>query len=268
MTEGALIYDVGMNDGRDSAFYLHRGCRVVAIEANPLLCDKARQEFSKEIASGQMTLLNVAVSQEDGERDFYLNLDNDEWSSLDAEWGTRENTRFEKIRVRSAAFRKILAQYGTPNYLKVDVEGADLMVLNELRSAPGEKPKYISVEEHEIDYFPLLWALGYRGFKFVNQEDVPSFSHKDWQFKRGATGPFGEEVPGKWMPFGDAVLDYTLNIRDCRDRVLFSKGWFDIHATLETPAVQKDQPYPKRREIAFRTKVRSKARQWKRKLLS
>lgn len=268
MTEEGFIYDVGMNDGRDSAFYLHRGFRVVAIEANPILCDKARQEFSKEIASGQMTLLNMAVSEVNGERDFYVNLDNDEWSSLDPEWGTRQNTRFEKIRVRTVAFHQILGQYGTPHYLKVDVEGADRLVLNELRSAPGEKPQYISVEEHEIDYFPLLWALGYRGFKVVNQEDVPNLSYKDWQFKRGATGPFGEEIPGQWMPFGDAMLDYMLNIRDCREQVLFSKGWFDIHATLDTPALPRDQPYPRRREVAFRSKVESRVRQWKRRLLS
>ena len=35
--EKNLIYDVGMSNGDDTAYYLHRGFRVVAIEANPLL---------------------------------------------------------------------------------------------------------------------------------------------------------------------------------------------------------------------------------------
>jgi hypothetical protein len=35
-----LIYDVGMNDGNDTAYYLSRGFRVVAIEANPVLVEQ------------------------------------------------------------------------------------------------------------------------------------------------------------------------------------------------------------------------------------
>ena len=32
-----LIYDVGMHNGADTAFYLAKGFRVVAVEANPEL---------------------------------------------------------------------------------------------------------------------------------------------------------------------------------------------------------------------------------------
>ena len=32
-----LIYDVGMHNGDDTAYYLRRGFRVVAIEPNPAL---------------------------------------------------------------------------------------------------------------------------------------------------------------------------------------------------------------------------------------
>ena len=34
-----LIYDIGMNNGDDTAFYLIRGYRVLAIEANPELAE-------------------------------------------------------------------------------------------------------------------------------------------------------------------------------------------------------------------------------------
>lgn len=35
MPHPALVIDVGMHNGDDTAYYLHRGYRVVAIEANP-----------------------------------------------------------------------------------------------------------------------------------------------------------------------------------------------------------------------------------------
>jgi len=244
-----LVYDVGMNDGADSAFYLHEGYRVVAIEANPVLCERVREEFSNEIKSGQLTVLNVAVTDyaTEKELDFYVNLDVDHWSSLDPLWGTRDGTRFEIIKVRAIPFTHILAQYDIPHYLKVDVEGADLSVLRQLYGT-AKKPQFISVEEHDLEYFPLLWGLGYRGFKIVNQAELPNHRYDGWQFKRGTSGPFGDEAPGQWMPFGDAVLDYMLNIRDCRGRHLFANGsWFDIHATLAPPNLDPNQPYPTRR---------------------
>jgi hypothetical protein len=48
-----LIYDVGMCDGADTAFYLAKGFRVIAIEANPTLVERNRVLFfanSKTVA--------------------------------------------------------------------------------------------------------------------------------------------------------------------------------------------------------------------------
>jgi len=59
--------------------------------------------------------------------------------------------------------------------------------------------------------------------------------------------PFGDEAIGQWAPFGDAMLDYLLNTRDCRGRGLCLTGWFDIHATLDTPTLAENQHYPQRR---------------------
>jgi putative ABC transport system substrate-binding protein len=53
-----LIYDVGMNNGDDTAYYLRRGFRVLAIEANP---DLEWLELLKEIAP---QLKRVAVLRE------------------------------------------------------------------------------------------------------------------------------------------------------------------------------------------------------------
>jgi len=165
-----LIIDVGMHDGEDAAFYMHEGFRVVSIEANPALYQRARERFADQIKSGQLTILNVAIADEEGERDFYVNLHDDHYSSLDPVYGQREG-KFKTIKVRTGRFDKIISTHGTPAYLKVDIEGADLTVLRQLANVPT-KPRFISVEEHRLEYFPLLWGLGYRGFKIVNQGQV------------------------------------------------------------------------------------------------
>jgi hypothetical protein len=42
-------------------FYLRKGFRVIAFEANPELCKRCRQQFAKEIDSGQLTLIEGAI---------------------------------------------------------------------------------------------------------------------------------------------------------------------------------------------------------------
>lgn len=239
-----LIIDVGMHDGGDTAFYMHKGFRVVSIEANPTLCQQARERFADQIKSGQLTILNVAIADEEGERDFYVNVHDDHYSSLDPVWGQREG-KFKTIKVRTKRFDKIISTHGTPLYLKIDIEGADLIVLRQLANVQT-KPHFISVEEHQLDYFPLLWGLGYRGFKIVNQGIVKHLDYPGWTFAPGTSGPFGNETSGQWLPFGDAITDYMLNIRDCRDKEVFTESWFDIHATLDEPKLPEGFPYPTR----------------------
>jgi hypothetical protein len=54
-----LVYDVGMNNGDDTAYYLSLGFRTVAIEANPELVKYAKARFAREIASGRLIILNT-----------------------------------------------------------------------------------------------------------------------------------------------------------------------------------------------------------------
>jgi hypothetical protein len=58
-----LIYDVGMNNGDDTAYYLRRGFRVVAIEADPRLAKSAAERFGTQISSGQLRILNIGIAK-------------------------------------------------------------------------------------------------------------------------------------------------------------------------------------------------------------
>src|SRR5262245_6208551 len=60
-----LIYDVGMNNGDDTAYYLRRGFRVVAIEADTRLAKYAGERFGTQISSGQLRILNIGIAAEE-----------------------------------------------------------------------------------------------------------------------------------------------------------------------------------------------------------
>jgi FkbM family methyltransferase len=123
MTEArpGLIYDVGLYDGGDTAYYLFRGYKVVAIDANPLMIERARSRFSQEIAENRLTLLNIGVSQAPGTATFWVS-DNPEWSSFDKAIASRDGKGHRPVSIVTMPFADILAEHGLPHSLKIDIE--------------------------------------------------------------------------------------------------------------------------------------------------
>jgi FkbM family methyltransferase len=226
--------DLGMNNGDDSAYYLARGHSVVAVEANPTLCQKAHERFSKAVEGLQLTILNAAVSAKDEVLPFFINTANDHWSSLDAAWASREGHPLREISIQGICIPTLFSRYGTPIYLKVDVEGADEMVLDQLQRV-GRLPQYLSVEDCRLgyQYFERMAALGYKYFQIVDQSEVPKMSDPllSWRFAPGSSGPFGPALPSSWLKFDEMVELYSRVVRSREGvRQAPRTRWWDIHA--------------------------------------
>ena len=234
-----LIYDVGFHHGEDTEFYLTKGFKVVAIEAHPGLCQKGREKFAREIEAGRLTLLNIAVAETSGPVSFFES-DNDVWGSIRRDAAARNQrlgAGFCEITVEGRRFAEVLRQFGVPYYLKVDIEGADLLCLKALAEF-DDRPKFVSIEaevdvlagiRHEID---ALSALGYARFKIVRQGHVPLQScpnparegkFVEYKFPYGSSGMFGEEAPGEWLSGDRAVEGYRKIVRV--QRWFGDKGW-------------------------------------------
>ncbi|HLJ87010.1 MAG TPA: FkbM family methyltransferase [Candidatus Angelobacter sp.] len=186
-----LIYDVGMHNGDDTAYYLHQGYRVVAIEADPVLAREANVLFAEQVRSGQLTILNVGIAPEPtaeckagdcNSKEFWICDDNRLWNSFDRGIASRNGSRHHAIEIATQRFSSILKSYEVPFYLKVDIEGCDHLCVQEL--AGGPLPMFISVEsecaddsrrlseEASLQTLQLLHEVGYRRFKLISQIDL------------------------------------------------------------------------------------------------
>lgn len=172
-----LIYDVGMHNGDDTAYYLHRGFRVVAIDANPEACERASERFRAEIDSGRLTILNVGIAPKPESHVFWVCEEHPEWSSFNQHIAARDGAAHHAIHVNCRPLDEILKQYGVPFYLKVDIEGRDLLCIDALRTE-RDRPKYVSIELGQIDD-PLrkLVQLGYTGYKCISQATFLPLEH-------------------------------------------------------------------------------------------
>jgi FkbM family methyltransferase len=233
--DSRLIFDLGMNNGDDTAFYLSRGFKVVAVEANPALCKKATARLEKPIGDGRLTIVNAAIWEKAGETTFYVNLDNDHWSSLDIAWANRDGSRYESIGIKCVTLAGLFGEFGVPHYLKVDVEGVDHTVLEQLRGQ-SLLPQYVSVEDCRFgfQYMEALASRGYDGFKLLDQSTVPLMidATTGQTFPAGSSGPFGGDLPGEWLTHKDMVTFYSTTVRDIEgNRIAPRTHWWDIHCT-------------------------------------
>jgi FkbM family methyltransferase len=234
-----LIFDIGLNDGSDTDFYLNKGFRVIAVEANPLLCEAAYERFTDAIGEKRLTLLNIGIWSSKQVLEFYVNKENDHWSSFAKEYGCRDGTAYEIVNVQCTTISELLEEFGEPRYMKIDVEGADKIILHQLRPLAA-RPQFISVEEYGVDAIDDLRQLGYSQFYFSPQRDKSEMSppqppregvYVEKRFCGLDSGLFGEEIPGPWLAYAEAVESFTSNIRR-RDHswVASPHEWYDVHA--------------------------------------
>lgn len=274
MKRNDLIYDIGMHKGEDSAYYLKKGFHVVAIEANPQLVELCSKKFAGEIKNRQLTIINGAISDAAGSGNkfvpFYINRQCSEWGTTVNSWVKRNENRgtsSEKIQVPVIDFSKVLQSYGIPYYMKIDIEGMDTLCLQTLLNFK-EKPDFISIESDKVsfqklkDEIALFNKLGYNKFKAVNQSAVerlkePLNTHEgnflNYKFTYGSSGPFGRDLPDKWVKNRWIIFKYRLIFlgykyygdhskvkKKLAFRILYKilqkivrqpiPGWYDTHA--------------------------------------
>jgi FkbM family methyltransferase len=226
-----VIYDFGMNNGDDVAYYLKKASRVIAVEANPVLCAAASERFADAIKSGALTILNIALTDKDSDEpaDFYVNRRNHVLSCFQEPPGEIRGD-FYAIKVAQRTAVSIIREFGEPHYVKIDLEGFDSVVLQDLANA-GIVPPYISAEAHDPRALAALLLMGYTAFNLVEGRNVAEKYRcaqietddgaEEYSFPDHSAGPFGRDIAGPWIKPEDFLR-------------LISKtglGWRDIHAT-------------------------------------
>ncbi|KUJ82100.1 FkbM family methyltransferase [Ruegeria profundi] len=237
-----IIVDVGMNDGKDTHYYRKRGFHVIAVEAIPDLCATVAKQFA-DLGVDGVDIRNFAVTDDTtDEVAFYVNKHISAWSSVDERIGSRLKGA-EKISVPAVDLSSELSSVsGQILYIKIDIEGYDSVALSQIMKLPN-LPRYVSVENGSSDMLNILHENGYDGFKFSNQKYVetqtvsPHSPHGkivNHKFKSSASGVFGEDLPGKWISYEDALkIQKALNLAtQTAPNNLFAEiiGWFDLHA--------------------------------------
>jgi hypothetical protein len=213
--------------------------------------------------------LNVAISDKDGTIPFFLSKAR-QLSSLDRSRVDALRHPYEEIEIETRTITSVFAEYGLPELLKVDIEGADRYVI--LALTARDSPQFVSFEmgKDDIDLVLHMHAVGYRVFNLIRQDTQESFTvpltgsvgHVAWAARqwfrlwlrhhprlhgmakrakgeyRGAviSGATPQERDEGWRDVSRLCYDWTSVV----SAGIADSTWFDVHArkdATETPSV-------------------------------
>lgn len=232
------IYDFGANNGDDLRYYLMKAEFVVAIEANPELCDLIEHRHGQAIREGRLRVINKLVCAEADQLSapFFVHKRNHVLSQAIVP-DTESAVDFEEIHLESITPSGLIDI--APLYVKVDLEGIDHLVLDDLFQN-RIFPKYISSECHSIAVLGLITTTNfYNSYNLVNGYRVGTRYHDTlvttnagsvrFRFAPHSAGPFGEDIGRPWL--SERALVRMLGVHGL--------GWIDIHAThLDEPPTE------------------------------
>lgn len=194
---GDLVFDVGAHVGDRVASFRRLGARVVAVEPQHAMIRVLRLLYG---LSRKVTIEEMAVGRESGRASILINADNPTVSSMSAAfveaahgapgWETQRWTGSAEIGMTT--LDALIARYGPPAFIKLDVEGFEAEALHGLSQAvPALSFEFTTIQwDVAFACIERCKALGYTRFNAALGESQVLMS--EWMDAAGIAHWLGE----------------------------------------------------------------------------
>lgn len=151
--EGDLIYDIGANHGYKTDIFLRLGARIIAVEPDQVNQEILQQKFlSYRFHKMPVVVVDKAVSNRNSIQTMWVDEPGSAKNTMSQKWVQILRTdvkRFggnlaftQRKEIQTITLADLIATYGEPFFIKIDVEGHEA---NVLQSLPRPVP-YVSFE--------------------------------------------------------------------------------------------------------------------------
>ena len=137
---GDLVFDVGAHVGNRTRAFAALGCRVVAVEPQPHVAATLRTITARLPG---VTIVEAAVAEVPGRATLSVSERTPTVSTLSASW--RDDRQGEadfagvrwdgRVEVDVVTLDTLIARFGVPAFVKIDIEGGELAALSGLTRA-------------------------------------------------------------------------------------------------------------------------------------
>jgi FkbM family methyltransferase len=171
LPQGGLAFDIGSHVGDRISSFRRLGARVVALEPQPTCATVIRAIHGGD---EEVTLVQAACGAEEGILKLHINSANptvttastDFVRAADGAGGWEGQVWDTVLDVPQTTLDALIAQFGRPDFVKIDVEGFEDVVLSGLsRPVPALSFEFTTIQRDVADRcMERLAALGYRRF--------------------------------------------------------------------------------------------------------
>jgi FkbM family methyltransferase len=164
---GHLFVDVGANTGYYPKLLEHNFDRTIALEADPEI-----YAYLEEHRPQNCNVTNVVVAESEGWVELYRNPDN-----LSSGASIMASYLWRGMKVRKTSLTSILQNEGNVDIVKVDVEGAEWLVLKGAESVMARIRQWV-IELHDMSRKTELEEYMRRhGYRCMWLDETPTIGH-------------------------------------------------------------------------------------------
>ncbi|MGR3513032.1 MAG: FkbM family methyltransferase [Paracoccaceae bacterium] len=178
VSESGLAFDIGAHVGDRTDSFLRLGARVVALEPQPRVFRALRLIHGR---CDRATLMRAAAGAERGVLELHVNTANPTVTTASSEFitaaqdavGWQGQVWDDRIEVPVTTLDTLIADHGMPDFIKIDVEGHELAVLQGLTHAvPAVSFEFTTIQRDvALHCLDRLAALGRYHFNYSLGED-------------------------------------------------------------------------------------------------
>lgn len=183
---GGLAFDIGAHVGDRTGSFLRLGARVVAVEPQPQVFRALRLLYA---GCDRATLQRMAMGDETGTLTLHVNTDNPTITTASDDLIAAAQTADmwqgqvwdRQITVPVTTLDQLIGKHGSPDFVKIDVEGHELAVLEGLSTPlPALSFEFTTIQQSiMLACFDRLRALGDYTFNYSLGEDH-KLKHSTW----------------------------------------------------------------------------------------
>jgi FkbM family methyltransferase len=183
---GDLVFDIGAHVGDRIGSFRRLGARVVALEPQPALARTLRMIYGRD---PMVTIRHHAVGRQPGSVTLNLNLNNPTVSTASAEFmvaaarapGWEGQVWSRCVQVPLTTLDVLIAQHGTPSFIKIDVEGYEAEVLAGLGQPVAALSFEVTLIQRNIARACIKRCETLRLTQFnASLGESQTFEHKTW----------------------------------------------------------------------------------------
>lgn len=173
-----IYLDIGANIGMWALKNVDNCDKIISIEASPKTFDRLRMTCNHP----KIEVLQYAVCNNDNKDIKFYDSSCDVLSTISKDWLTSEDSRFYKytdyteIMCKSITIDRLIEEYGVPDLIKIDVEGAEYECIKSLTKKVNNLCFEWASELNSMTFkcMEYLESLGFNEF-YVQFEDTYTF---------------------------------------------------------------------------------------------